>query len=210
MAQTEETPVEKTVVSEEKPEESFTSKSLAFLRELVVLVVTAFILALIFKTFVFQPFKVEMSSMVSTVMPDDRVLVNKFVYRFRQPERGDVVTLYSPEKVFTSEGGFSFVNLFQSPKRILIKRVIANSGETIEIKSGQVFVNNKSIGKEKYVKFKDFSSFGPFKVPKGYVFVMGDNRPNSKDSRSFGPIQKSDILGRAFLVYWPISAMKGL
>jgi len=209
MAQTEETPVEKTVASEETPE-NFTSKSLAFLKELVVLIVTAFILALIFKTFVFQPFKVEMSSMVSTVMPDDRVLVNKFIYRFRVPQRGDVITLYSPEKVFTTEGGFSLINLFQSPKRILIKRVIANAGETIEIKSGQVYINNKSIGKEKYVKFKDFSTFGPFKVPKGYVFVMGDNRPNSKDSRSFGPIQKSDILGKAFLVYWPISAMKGL
>lgn len=204
---------EGSTLKEKAEEKSLSTRSLSFLKELLILVITAFILAFIFKTFVVQPFKVEMSSMVPTVMPNDRVLVNKFVYRFTNPKRGDIVTLYSPEAIPPDQSGFSIIklvaSLYSSPRKILIKRVIATEGETIEVREGKVFISNKPIT-EKYIKFRDFSGYGPKTVPKEYIFVMGDNRPNSKDSRSpdVGPIKESDILGKAFLVYWPPGAFK--
>ncbi len=186
-------------------EKSLSKRFFSFVKELLILVVIAFILAFIFKTFVFQPFKVEMSSMTPTVLPKDRVLVNKFIYYFSNPKRGDIVTVYSPEKYVDT--GFSIRNLFSSPRKILIKRVIATEGETIEIKNGDVYIDNKII-KEKYVSFKDFNGFGPLKVSKNKVFFMGDNRPNSKDSRSFGMLDVSEILGKAAITYWPPAAFK--
>ncbi len=188
-------------------EKSLGSKAFAFVRELVVLVVTAFVLSFIFKTFVFQPFKVDMQSMMPTIEPNYRVLVNKFVYRFSDPKRGDIITFYSNEKLL--EEGFNIGDLFAKKNRILIKRVVATEGETIEIKSGRVFINNKPIS-EKYIKFKDFQSYGPLTVPKDKVFAMGDNRVNSKDSRTFGPVKESEILGKAFIAYWPVDAIKTL
>lgn len=215
MAQLEEIALEKKAAkSEEQIEEtSLSSKTFDFIKELAVLVVTAFILAFIFKTLILQPFKVEMGSMMPTVLPNDRVLVNKFIYRFYKPTRGDVVTLYSPEKTIPDHSGFSIgkflVSLYSSPRKILIKRIIATEGETIEMREGKVYINNKPI-KEKYVKFLDYSGYGPITVPKDRVFVMGDNRPNSKDSRApdIGPIKKSELLGKAIIVYWPPNAFK--
>lgn len=184
------------------------SKIISTIKELLILIVTAFVLAYLFKTFIFQPFRVEMGSMTPNVMPDNRVLVNRFLYRFKSPKLGDVITLYSPEDA-NVDIPFNITHLFISPRRILIKRVIATEGQTIEIKSGQTYINDKKI-KEHYVKLKDFQSFEAKKIPKNYVYVMGDNRANSKDSRYFGPIKADEVLGKAFMIYWPLNSIKTL
>ncbi len=201
------TTIEPEVKTESKEEKSLSKKALSFAKELVILVAVAFVLAFVFKTFIFQPFRVEMSSMTPTILPNERVLVNKFLYRFSKPSNGDVVTLYSPESL--PEPGFNITHLFSSPRRILIKRIVATEGQTVLVKQSKLYVNGKEV-KESYIKFKDFNGFGPEKVAKDHVFVMGDNRPNSKDSRMFGSIKKSELLGKAFFVYWPPPSFKGL
>lgn len=173
-------------------EESF----LRWLGELVVLVAVAFILAMGIKTFVVQPFVIPSTSMVPTLEVGDRVLVNKFIYRFEQPKRGDVVVFTSPDN-----DGMD-----------LIKRVIAVGGQTVELRNGTVFVDDRPL-KEPYVNplIKDtYTSNEPTKVPAGYVWLMGDNRTNSRDSRYFGPQPVAHLLGKAFCIYWPIGRMRGL
>ena len=173
-------------------EESF----LRWLGELVVLVALAFILAMGIKTFVVQPFIIPSTSMVPTLEIDDRVLVNKFIYRFGSPSRGDVVVFTSPDN-----DGMD-----------LIKRVIAVGGQTVELRDGTVFVDGSAL-KEPYVNplIKDtYTSKQPTKVPPGYVWVMGDNRTNSRDSRYFGPQPVANLLGKAFCIYWPIPRIRGL
>ncbi|KKN10706.1 hypothetical protein LCGC14_1033820 [marine sediment metagenome] len=203
------TKIEPEVKTESKEEQSLSKKALSFLKELVILVAVAFVLAFVFKTFIFQPFRVEMSSMTPTILPNERVLVNKFLYRFSKPSNGDVVTLYSPEKS-APETGFNIMHLFSGgPRKILIKRIVATEGQTVLLKQSKMYVDGKEI-KESYVKIKDFNGFGPQKVAKNHVFVMGDNRINSKDSRMFGSIKKSELLGKAFFVYWPPPSFKGL
>jgi signal peptidase I len=169
---------------------------LRWLAELVVLVVIAFLLAMGIKQFVVQPFVIPSGSMEPTLQVGDRVLVNKFVYRFAQPSPGDVVVFLSPE----------------SSSVDYIKRVIAVGGQTVEVRDGVVYVDGRA-KVEPYVdtRVKDtYTSEKPVKVPAGYVWLMGDNRTNSRDSRYFGARPASDLLGRAFLIYWPVSRVKPL
>lgn len=164
-----------------------------FLKETLYLLVTAFVLAFIIKTFIVQPFKVEMGSMIPTIQPNERILVNKFLYRFRPPQKGDIVTFNSPVE-----------------PRVLVKRIVAVEGDRIYIKKGKVYVNGKLL-QESYVENHDsYTTFGPETIPKGKIFVMGDNRPNSRDSRSFGSVSKKNLLGKAFLVYWPPPSIRGI
>jgi signal peptidase I len=164
--------------------------------EFVVLVLAAFLLATGIKTWVVQPFYIPSGSMEPTLAIGDRVLVNKFLYRFSSPHRGDVVVFASPE----------------SPQTDLIKRVIAVGGQTVEIREGYVYVNGIKID-EPYIasdRRDTYTSASPTRVPAGYVWVMGDNRGNSSDSRVIGPQPVSAILGKAFAIYWPIQRMGGL
>ena len=167
------------------------SAVLSFFRELPFLILGAFLIAFLIKTFVVQPFKIEQQSMYPTLHPADRVFVNKFIYRFREPARGEIITFRAPDG-----------------KRILIKRIIATEGETVQIKKGRVFIDKKPI-KENYLKTSpDYTDFKATKIPKNSVFVMGDNRPNSGDSRLFGAVSEENLLGEAFLVYWPVEHLK--
>ncbi|MGI9047816.1 MAG: signal peptidase I, partial [Rubrobacteraceae bacterium] len=120
----------------------------------------------------------------------DRVLANKFIYRFTDPKRGDIV-------VFKS---------VTNPNLDLIKRVVGLPGDTIQVKNDVLFVNGKR-QKESYIsKDPGFQPpFGPATVPKGHYFMMGDNRGNSEDSRYFGPVPKKNIEGEAFLRFWPLN-----
>ena len=174
-------------------------KEEGFLRwfgELVVLVALAFILAMGIKTFVVQPFIIPSTSMENTLLVGDRVLVSKFAYRFGEPRYGDVVVFTSPE----------------DGKTDLIKRVIAVAGQTVDVQDGRVIVDGKPLT-EPYIN-PDFQSHydadEAVKVPAGTVWVMGDNRANSKDSRYIGPIATSKIRGKAFAIYWPPSRIGGL
>ncbi len=146
----------------------------------------AFLLAQLIMVSVAQAFQVEQYSMEPTLLPHDRVLVSKILYRLHDPARGDVIVLRYP----------------RNQERNYIKRVIGLSGETIQVKDGKVYVNGQPIH-EMYLNGTIAGEYGPFKVPADSVFVMGDNRNNSEDSRSFGPLKKSLVVGRAVLVYWP-------
>jgi signal peptidase I len=158
-------------------------------------VVIALVVALGVRTFLLAHFVVEGSSMYSTLETGDRVFVNKVSYRLHDPNRGDVVVLH--EIRGTSE-------------RDLIKRVIAVGGEEIEMRSCEVRVGGQLL-LEPYLDPTVVTpgncggDFGPLIVPEGTVFVMGDNRAGSQDSRALGPILLDDIVGRAFVVFWPRS-----
>jgi signal peptidase I len=193
---------------------------LDFLKELPVLVVVAFAIALVIKTFFVQAFFIPSASMEETLLPGDRVLVSKINYRFTEPKYPDIVVFASPQEAAPPTRdrgpiGDFFYSLaeglgLRSSERDFIKRVIATEGQTIEIKEGSVFVDGKRLD-EPYVEQKaPLTDFGPLKLPAGHVFVMGDNRLNSQDSRFFGPIAESRIVGKAFVLIWPLDRVEGL
>jgi signal peptidase I len=145
-------------------------------------------LALVIILFVYQPVRVEGTSMAPLLSDQERIFINKFVYRFEPIERGDVVVFWYP----------------LDHSKSFIKRVIAEPGETVEIRHGVLFVNGERLS-EPYVPdiFFDGSSFGPIRVPAGEYFVMGDHRDSSNDSRVFGPVPRDCIYGKAVFAYWP-------
>lgn len=153
-----------------------------FLKTLVV----AFVLAQFVMISVAQAFQVEQYSMEPNLLPHDRVLVNKFIYRFRTPHAGEVVVLKPPI----------------DPSRNYIKRVVAVSGQRVEIRSGHVYVNGRMLP-EGYLSVATAGAYGPVVVPAHEVFVLGDNRGNSEDSRAFGFVPDRNLVGEAILIYWP-------
>jgi signal peptidase I len=188
-----------------------------FFKELPVLILIAFGLALIIKTFLVQAFFIPSESMVPTLEIGDRVMVNKLVYRVREPRRGEIM-VFIAEKDQRQRSALQKVRSFlfeglgvTTPKeRDFIKRVIALPGETIRVKGAKVTITTKDKKKivltEPYLNGAedDDSTFGPFTVPAKSFFVMGDNRANSADSRTkLGPIARSDIVGKAFIRIWP-------
>ena len=134
------------------------------------------------------PFYVGSESMVPTLEVWDRVLINKLAYDLAGPERGDIVLFESPE------GG-------RDP---LIKRVVGLPGEKIELRRGRLFVDGEPRN-EPYLRggLQGGRPYGPMRVPEGHVFVMGDNRANSLDSRYFGPVPEENLIGEALFRFWP-------
>lgn len=139
--------------------------------------------------FLYQPVKVEGTSMAPLLTDQERIFINKFVYRFEPIERGDVVVFWYP----------------LDRSKSFIKRVVGLPGETVEIGQGRVYVNGKRLS-EPYVpqQFTDVSTFGPVRVPPDEYFVMGDHRASSNDSRVFGPVPNRYIYGKAVFAYWPM------
>jgi signal peptidase I len=193
---------------------------LSFLKELPVLLLVAFVLALLIKTFLVQAFYIPSASMENTLLVGDRVLVNKLVYRFHPPERGDIIVFEEPHPVDEPDRNpFSaFVHwlteglgVSSNPEKDFIKRVIALPGETIEVEQGRVFIDGKEIREPYLNPLEDQSSFGPEKIPPDQLFVMGDNRANSNDSRrGLGLIPYDKVVGRAFVIIWPPSRIQWL
>jgi signal peptidase I len=164
--------------------------------EFLVILLISFALVFGFvRPFVVEAFYIPSESMIPTLRVGDRVLVNKFIYRFTEPERGDIVVFESVEG-----GGED-----------LIKRVVAVPEDTISVRRGKVVLNGEP-RREPYVnrRYPDRSFSPPTTVPRGHVFVMGDNRANSRDSRFFGPVPKKKIEGEAFLRFWPPDRIGGL
>jgi len=157
--------------------------------------VIAIVLALAIRTFVVQAFKIPSGSMLPTLQIGDHILVNKFIYLFTDPKRGDIIVFRFPQ----DEG------------RDFIKRVVALPGEKVEIRRKQVFVNGTPL-QEPYAVHLDQSiqdnphsprdNFGPLEVPPGQLFMMGDNRDFSMDSRFWGFLDRKKIRGKAFVIYW--------
>jgi signal peptidase I len=164
--------------------------------EFLVILLVSFALVFGFvRPFVVEAFYIPSESMVPTLRVGDRVLVNKFIYRFTEPERGDIVVFESVEG-----GGEE-----------LIKRVVGVPGDRISVRGGRLLVNGEP-QREPYVnkKLPDSSSSAPTTVPEDHVFVMGDNRANSRDSRYFGTVPERKIEGEAFLRFWPPDRLGGL
>ncbi len=181
------------------------SRRKSVIREWAESIAVAFILAMIIRTFVVQAFKIPTGSMRPTLMEGDLILVNKFIYGarpplvnfalppLRQPKRGDVIVFIYPE----------------SPKKDFIKRLVGLPGETVEIKSGTVFVDDKplidpSFNQRYYYNRGGFGEEGKkIKIPEDNFFVLGDNSASSQDSRYWGFVPRKNILGMALVIYWP-------
>jgi signal peptidase I len=166
----------------------------------------ALLLALFIRSFVVQAFKIPSGSMIPTLVIGDHILVNKFVYGVHlpyfgtpiipvgTPHRGDVVVFVYP----------------QDEEKDFIKRVVGVAGDTIEVRDKRLYVNGEAV-LDPYAHFAEEEdsrtmaprdNFGPFQVPAGYIFAMGDNRDRSYDSRFWGPVALDKVKGKAFLIYW--------
>lgn len=167
------------------PEHSFRHELHSWTRDLAV----ALGLALVIIIFLYQPVKVEGTSMAPLLSDQERIFINKFVYRFEPIERGDVVVFWYPRDLSKS----------------FIKRVVGLPGETVEIRAGHVYINGHA-DSEPYVpsNYLDGQSYPPVRIPPECYFVMGDHRDSSNDSRMFGPVPRQYIYGKAVFAYWPV------
>jgi signal peptidase I len=172
-----------------------------------VVAVVAIALALLVQAFLIKPYRIPSESMASTLRPGDRVLVNRVVYRLREPQRGDVLVFHYP----------------RDRTMVFIKRIVGVPGDTLRIRAGHLWVNGHPVD-EPYVHRtaghsdptaasgpEDGSTMSapwslarPYTVPADAYFVMGDNRTDSDDSRFWGTVPRSDIIGEGFVVYWPL------
>ena len=157
-------------------------------------IIIALILTLIIRAYVVQAFKIPSGSMRPTLIEGDKLFVNKFIYRFRSPERGDIVVFKYPE----------------DPKKDFIKRLVAFEGESVEIKDGKILIGGKTLSKpDVFTRFYYYNHEkygGPNEkivVPKDAYYVLGDNSANSTDSRFWGFVPKKNMVGKAFVRWWP-------
>jgi signal peptidase I len=180
------------------------------LREWVESIVIAFVLAMFIRTFIVQAFKIPSGSMRPTLIEGDRILVSKFIYGaripltdrlrlpgIRKPQRGDVVVFLYPE----------------DPTRDFIKRLIATEGEAVQIKNGKIYINDQPLDDPKFAR--NYVNRGPYAkqgdsvvIPPDSLFVLGDNSTSSQDSRYWGFVPERYILGKAFLIYWPLHRIR--
>jgi signal peptidase I len=209
-------------------------------QELPLLLIVAFCLAVLIRTFLLQAFFIPSGSMETTLLIGDRVLVNKIVYDMRDPERGEVVVFrgterWAPENRLVPQGGLfsrisrtigDLVGLSQPGEKDFIKRVIGLPGDTVQCcdEEGNVLVNGVALNERTYLPDARNSpldrapvpgqcgsrAFAPVVVPPGQIFVMGDHRLVSQDSRCQGPVPIENVIGRAFVVVWPSDRWHGL
>jgi signal peptidase I len=195
--------------------------ALSFFRELPGLILVAFVLALLIKTLLVQAFFIPSESMVPTLLVGDRVLVNKLVYDFGEPQRFDVIVFEEPHGVEPDRGFFGGIwhwmteglGVATSDQQDYIKRVIGLPGDEVEQIDGKVFVNGEAVDEVPNVREQhgEDIDYGPVTVGPNSVFVMGDNRGNSSDSRStLGQIPYDKIVGKAFVLLWPPSRVEWL
>lgn len=161
-----------------------------FIKETASIVIIAFILAMILRTFVIEGRIIPSGSMLSTIQLQDRVMVNKFIYKFKEPQRGDIIVFDPPEVLHSSQD--------------YIKRVIGLPGETVEMKEGRVFINGHALV-EPYLDEPLNYEYGPVVVPEDALLVLGDNRNESFDSHRWNAwLTRDRIKGKAFMIYWPL------
>lgn len=188
-------------------------------RELPVLILIAIVIAFLLRSFVVQVFYIPSSSMDPTLQVNDRIAVEKLSYRFRDVQHGDVVVFDSGTPVAEEPAPFvvrtirsfgQILGVVPTSARDYVKRVIAISGDELQIVDGVVFLNGDELD-EPYVVYRDGDNFGPIVVPDGRLFFLGDNRPNSADSRrSLGAIEADRVVGRAAAVIWPPARFGGV
>ena len=218
-------PVDGSAPTEEAPPEGDAKKGRSFLAELPILIIIAFVLALLLKTFLVQAFFIPSSSMEPTLGIGDRVLVNKLSYRLRDPRRGEVAVFtehtdgadtdpsLSEQVVDFLSSGLGFA---RPDERDFIKRIIGLPGEEIAMRDGVILIDGEPLPEATtteggYLSAPDLTDFGPVEIPDDHYFMMGDNRPNSADSRfTLGPIDEENLVGRAFVVIWPLTRVDTL
>jgi signal peptidase I len=180
-------------------------------REWIESIVIALILALIIRTFIVQAFKIPSGSMIPTFKVGDRIFVNKFLYgaaipfidirlpAIREPKRGDIIVFNSPE----------------DGKKDFVKRLIASGGETVEIRDGKIYINDKTVDGPASVRSVYYFNAGDYgkelqkiTVPEGSYYALGDNSSSSRDSRYWGFVPKKKLLGKVIFIYWPIHRMR--
>lgn len=182
------------------------------IREWAESIVVAFLLAMVIRAFVVQAFKIPTGSMRPTLMEGDIILVNKFIYgarvpftglrlpALRQPQPGDVIVFIYPE----------------NPKKDFIKRLVAKGGDTVEIKGGTIYVNERPLMDSVFAKryYYNKGQYGlegeKLTVPQDSYFVLGDNSASSQDSRYWGFVPHKNVLGKAIIIYWPPKRIKNI
>jgi len=152
-------------------------------------ILLAVVIAVLMVVFLYQPVKVEGTSMQPELIDQERIFVNKFVYHFEEIHRGDIVVFWYPK----------------DPSKSFIKRVIGVPGDVVSVNNGQVFINSNLL-EEKYVPrgYQDLESFPPTRVNEDHYYVLGDHRNASNDSRSWGLVPRKYIYGKAVFRYWPV------
>ncbi len=177
------------------------SHTKAVVREWVESLIIALVLALVIRAFVVQAFKIPTGSMRPTLLEGDRLLVNKFIYRFREPERGDVIVFRFPS----------------DRKKDYIKRLIATGGESVQIKDGNVYVDGDLVEDPSIIRGINYYNKEPYggfnkviNVPPDGFYVLGDNSASSRDSRYWGFVPQKNVIGKAFFIYWPPTRIRVL
>lgn len=163
----------------------------SMIRELLETVISAGIIAFIIITFIGQVTVVRGASMEPTLHDNERLIANKISYRFETPERGEIIIFRPPLEI----------------KRNYIKRIIGVPGDKIEITDGEIYINSEKL-EEPYVKSRSYENIPPTIVPDNSFFVLGDNRPNSSDSRYWGFVPRKNVVGRAWIVFWPLNKIR--
>lgn len=194
----------------EVPDRSLGRRGYRTVIEWAIILIAVLLCTVLLRTYVVQSFSIPSLSMYPTLQVGDRIIVNKLSYDLHGIHRGDIVVFARP-------------SLEDQEYADLVKRVIGLPGETISSKGGHVYINGKRLdepwlppGTDSYTgalpgdAHPEFDLPGPVKIPAGEYYVMGDNRTDSEDSRFFGPIPKSLIVGRAVAVVWPLDHIKGL
>ncbi|KAF6577902.1 signal peptidase I [Paenibacillus peoriae] len=181
------------------PETSKQAGRSGYIRDWLVTLLIAMVVLLLLNLFVFNLSTVRGHSMQPTLMESQHLFVNKLVYNFHDPGRGDIVILKDPDSKLSSP-------------RFLVKRVIGIPGDVIRVEHNQLYVNGELLNEPYTNSDVEDGDYGPFTVEPEHFFVMGDNRHTaaSKDSRYFGSIKSQDLLGRAEFIFWPISEWKWL
>ena len=168
--------------------------------EWVVVLVAAVVIAFLFGAFVAEVYIVPSGSMLETIQEGDRLVGEKVSFHFREPEAGEVVTFDDPIQ----------------PGTTLIKRVIATEGQTVDLRDGVLYIDglaqdeDYTLGKPSEPLQTPYGITYPYTVPDGCIWVMGDNRTNSKDSRYFGAVPVSNVTSRATFIFWPFADARGL
>lgn len=169
----------------EKPEDSGLGH---WVWEIIQTLVLAGLLIVFFRSFIFQNYIVEGESMIPTLLSEERLIVGRLSYILGEPQRGDIIVFQYP----------------YDPQRDFVKRIIGLPGETIAINNGIVYIDGKPLPEESaYVKYMSMETKPPVTLADDEYFVMGDNRPGSSDSRSWGPLVGRNIIGKAWLIYFP-------
>lgn len=185
----------------------------AFLMELPGLLLAALVVAILIKTFIIQPFYIPSGSMVPTLEINDRVMVSKLSFRFGEVERGDVVVfetgpdveLSAPDAVVRAV--LDALGIGTEGREDLIKRVVAIGGDTVEIRGNQMIINQEPLVEPYLNGGVQMSDMAERLIAADEVWVMGDNRNESSDSRVFGPVDVDDVVGRAVIRIWPVDRL---